>query len=459
MFLGSREALVAPEGTYDRVMILLGLGEKAPRRRSRTWRIYRILDPGAPHFLDPVITEGLSILRRGGDLLVVCRSGLCLSNLAAAATLLALGEAKAPEQALQRVAHPLKGSGSGLKELDGWWRARRHRLDELMPSQRRSMSPEPSPFAPGTATKRLSVNKERLGEDDGVYGTSEEQWEDFALLGLDFIRQFGQGDLLWRGLSGSDDSIGAEIPATFEELRSLLSGRAAKLSELLMTAFSNGKKVVFTFLTTGGGSSNTHDTTVYKEALEVDWASPRAAITRGDLPVGLDDIWGVATASEKLSMELPDDIWDFSDPYKLVYTGVIAWYAGCAIQEALDLACAAGCEMTLSDVVERIEIFNEVDMRNIVKDGASYDAEATAEYWARACLVAAIGFKAALPEAILFLPAVSSWEETEETGPALLHTFTWRASFLRALLAAINDSCDRIAKEIGFFFSGMDYHW
>ena len=335
------------------------------------------------------------------------------------------------------------------------------------------------------------------------------------------------------------------------------SGEASnieRLGEQLAQAFKEGVRLCFTFLTLGGGSGVLLD--MQEKGVAVDHEN--AATTLKDFPEwshlyrninawpahnplgssGLSEAQAYVDSAPTSALRLywsPDHLdplvlrearrsartWaaasyalaslDFRFSFQRAGVRSIASHCAGLLGEAVEHARALLAEeghpdatsLRLEDVLEGIELFNECDLRTIIKgvvDSEVVDlVEDTADMWARGVVMAALGFiegfrdhGLSLDHPPLFLPGLSSYSAADveatsvgvwggayyrfatEEGVAR-RSWTWRALFLDRL-------CQRIAATWAFLrgelyaepykpegfgwvptlsqaFRGVDLHW
>ncbi len=169
-----------------------------------------------------------------------------------------------------------------------------------------------------------------------MYGTWMEQIDDCTdYLGCQVVRQFGHRDLLWGELTGDQDT---PIPASEREILDLVSTYQSDTTEMLNYALQKGLKLVFTFFTLGGGSSNreNHPDENYLQVLPFNWEE------------------GTGISSDLLDIRL-----DGVREYMALVAKCVAEMLS-AVEEGL--YNPDGTRAYLADVVAGIEIFNEVDI-------------------------------------------------------------------------------------------------
>ncbi len=163
------------------------------------------------------------------------------------------------------------------------------------------------------------------------------------------------------------------------------------------------------------------------------------------------------------------EILDPWSPYMRIMVRHLAELAGLALVAAYD-AFAAGNESVpaLSELVEGIELFNEVDHDCTTVEG---DLELSGQAWGRTCYHAARGLRAAIPdpEIKLMLPGLSSWQGTMD-APVAGQSWEDRKAFVSGLVAGFADefqtrseeidpAADRSVSNLEDMIQGLDLHW
>ncbi|MCK6517858.1 hypothetical protein L6R46_22705 [Myxococcota bacterium] len=295
------------------------------------------------------------------------------------------------------------------------------------------------------------------------YGDNESQFNDCAALGVKVIRQFGLADLLWGMLAGRD----AEVPLESGLEPSILSDENKdRIAQLFTEAHRTRTKVIFTFLTLGGGGAALDSDFVPDPMREMD-AVPKLRWSTahiGQEASGYPFDYFTAGTRDTIDNWILNSL-DVRSGYKRHYFKLIAQHCVTLLIAALDEAKNQSIlddAVSLSDVVEGIEIFNEIDTRCRIyerfydnNEEYSYEDSAMQAYWwALAYTECAEAFRLGLSSEIpILLPGLSSY--LSEKG------FSWDDKF-----RFLEDFCGQIrfqARARGLspydIAGGLDYHW
>jgi hypothetical protein len=269
------------------------------------------------------------------------------------------------------------------------------------------------------------------------------------------------------------------------------------LEELFYFASDFDVRLVFTFLTLGGGEGSTTkkpgDGTDYDSSMveytdsvvapgaEIDWNGQSASFTREFAPLewSHDHIGRAAGSGVHFPVTSGPVVaghnWFFESidpacPYKRIYLGKIA-------SEVADMLISAliWSETPTSRFPEAIEIFNEVDVRDFWEMNSTPQMGAAGEKWGRAYLHAAWNFRAAFnasswnfDDVQIWMPGISSYHSI--TG------LTWQAKlefvdgFVAGMVAEaqerpedVTNGAESVPAELLKVFpdllQGIDLHW
>lgn len=289
------------------------------------------------------------------------------------------------------------------------------------------------------------------------YGNNESQFNDCAALGAKVIRQFGRADLLWGMLAG-DRTV--KVP--------LESGLAAiindpqnvdRIAQLFAEAHRVRTKVIFTFLTLGGGEE-VLDPTLFPDPMGemkavpiLSWSDEHLDQEADGYPYSYISDGDSATIKRWLTHSL-----DVRSGYKRHYFRLIAAHAVQLLYDSLaEAKNALGLDgtVTLLDLIEGIEIFNEIDTRARIIVATGADIEAQAYWWALAYVECAEAFyELGVTEGIpILLPGLASY--IPEIG------FTWpeKLTFIEAFCIQIAWEARKRGLHLPTVASGLDYHW
>jgi hypothetical protein len=354
----------------------------------------------------------------------------------------------------------------------------------------------------------------RGGSQATLFGVDGASLEDCSRLGARVVRQHGGRNLYWPQLAPNADAdsmrnvlAGADVPlegelttalhdgldenGSFEVEDGTLSvstmGNVERLGWLLAKARLNGIKVVFTFLTQGGGEAGTTSTPDLSRCND----SENAPHVDGTQRLGTGSqfvplVWSAEhydQPSPSGEYTFPsneeavgDCAWNFESldpacPYKREYIGLIATEVGNLLARVLTWLRARSvltASEGLADVIEAIELFNEVDVRDQWLDGSSPDPGRTGINWGRAYLHGAWALRQIpeLDDVPLWLPGIAEYAED-------LVSDTWRAKLLFAkgliegMVSEANERTTAVgavaASDIFDVFhtlaQGIDLHW
>lgn len=328
--------------------------------------------------------------------------------------------------------------------------------------------PLPSDLAPGDGIIRRSTKKIGLNAMKTFnyvpsattpitkYGDTESQFNDCAALGVKVIRQFGLADLLWGMLSSGTTG---EVPLESGlETIILSNGNTARIAELFAEAHRTHTKVIFTFLTLGGGADPIRSPSVQdprgkmESVLPLSWSEDHLSEQVNGYPFNYFTRGRSIAVKNWLLKTL-----DIRSGYKRYYFGLIAKHASALLRTALTKAQILTDNYTLSlkDVVEGVEIFNEIDTRSrIFKSSRDADIAEQAYWWALAYVECAEAFYRGLSGEIpILLPGLSSY--LPESG------FKWpeKLQFLDNFLYQVDTEASTRGLSTYSIASGIDYHW
>ncbi|MCK6507491.1 hypothetical protein L6R53_29685 [Myxococcota bacterium] len=365
------------------------------------------------------------------------------------------------------------------------------------------------------------------------FGEAASQWEDPRDLRVKVLRQFGKRDLLWDFLTAWQDP-NQRVPVPWEEaeIRQLVlhgtTGRSdqsniIRFAELMADAWQTGTRLRFTFLTLGLGSSRLVtepdgtgavegvDEVLLDAIRDVDhpsWVTQRLVMRQywteeySTLADRVEPLRG-GTLDRWIRSSL-----DLQDARKLRAIHVIAYYCAELLVEAAEYARTHlnARKLTLFGVIDGIEVFNEVDGRNVTADAAypvgppsagHWDPVASGQAWGSAWVNAAHGFLRGFSDLralgrwspptdrwypTLYLPAVSSYAsvdvESAEYTDALTQDFWYKHDFLDALVSRVAEvwsflsglfewpagdiplgTTDVTLPDLSEVVGGVDYHW
>ncbi len=363
----------------------------------------------------------------------------------------------------------------------------------------------PGPFP---STKRLGLNNlhDRTYEFDTSsgsvgpqvqYGNDGDPLEDSGRnLGARVVRHIGGLDLLWsslapRGTISSNEELllGASVPASGStpSLADLVHDRPNPLrgalnadlfAAMLTDAHDAGLKVILTLLTYGGGSSQTSahpagsgwelcrdggDTAsalappdldvdgTLSQVLRLDWKEDHRGATLDGNPFPTDGT--VAGAA----CDFHEEHLDVSSSYKRSFVAEYAEHVGTLLSRVNGLL-----PVPLSDILEAVELFNEVDTRNYYET----DGRRGAEWWGRAhaqgawALRQALDAESDLADVRLLLPGVAGYQEGASAVP---HDWSNKLDFVEEMVDVV---VDELTNELGAepdevedHLQGLDYHW
>ncbi|MFH1463644.1 MAG: hypothetical protein ABIO70_04585 [Pseudomonadota bacterium] len=336
-------------------------------------------------------------------------------------------------------------------------------------------------------------------EQVNKYGANGAPIADAALLGASVVRQHGQRDLFW-GMLARAHLTPADLGQLSEESKVPLEGDLQSTMEygidpdgnvapnsdllggLMDDAEGSGVKLIFSFLTIGGGGdelssatppeSDFDTTAVEYENLERGSVIDRIASKPFDDLGWVDEHEGQVSPRGGLVFpvhdEYSDDAWFFEKldpacPYKREYIGLIA-------AEAAALLNAAADHRDMRTLVEAIEIFNEVDTRDlwILEDGTTPSPASCGEKWGRAYLHAAWAFRRAIPDTdvALKMPGIASY--TSDSGMSWEDKKSFVGGFVDGVVAeALEHSpslegasgSDHVLGLLPDLLQGVDLHW
>jgi hypothetical protein len=324
---------------------------------------------------------------------------------------------------------------------------------------------------------KLELFREEAVGDASYYGSTEQQVQDASAVGAKVLRQFGYCDLLWGHMTGYFGLEGQErraVPLDYLE-SDYEQEHYDRLVELFRYLDQNNLKVVFTFMTLGGGATGEDQEfeqprfrdplgeyqtggTDDSNMLALGWSEDHAGNT-------VRDAWGnVHSFTYMLDPSTPASHVEFSlyrtwylgtldvrSPYKRAYLGHIAESMALKLNAAAD---AAG--VVLSSVVEGIEIFNEPEVRNVTLRGNT-STVLGAGYWAKAWAEVAIRFRQALGDEVkLFGPSLAGYSLDMRNSSR--HSRNWKLNWYLYFLIDVDD-CLGSDWSIGDLMAGMDYHW
>ncbi len=370
-----------------------------------------------------------------------------------------------------------------------------------------------------------------LDEDERTtkFGDAPSQWRDTASLRITQVRQFGPRDLRWDLLTAWDDiNRRVPLPVGRSALGDLvqwgypvpdshtgLPTNVRRFAELLVDAWDaggrEGAKVRFTFLTLGGGTDRTlesaDDSAV--DALGVLPTTVFAPFAEPDYPEGIrqramlrmywhPDHLARAFDDPDALTEAERRFWlaslDLQDAYKMEYIRLLADACAQLLLQA-ERAIVGGFirdtgefvrqeDFSLNLIVDGIEIFNEVEIRNIFftdADGGAtrvWQPEESGAEWGAAWALAAFAFarnfvrsrggRPSSPAPQLFLPGIASYGEFDDTANPKGQTWPYKMQFLEALIPTAREGWRILS---GFYppeetlprfddaVSGVDYHW
>ena len=288
------------------------------------------------------------------------------------------------------------------------------------------------------------------------YGDTESQFNDCADLGVKVIRQFGLADLLWGMLAGRN----AEVPLE-PGLAAVINdpNNVRRVAELFAEAHRTHTKVIFTFLTLGGGADAIRSPFVQdpigkmESVLQLNWSEDHLSAQVNGYP------FNYFTRGRSISVKnwLLNTL-DIRSGYKRYYFVLIAKHAAALLLKGLDEAKNTfdlDAAVKLRDVIEGIEIFNEIDTRSrIYKPSGEADIAEQAYWWALAYVECAEAFYLGLSGEIpILLPGLSSY--LPESG------FKWpeKLQFLDSFLYQVDTEASTRGLSTHSIASGIDYHW
>lgn len=345
-------------------------------------------------------------------------------------------------------------------------------------------------------------------DDSGVglgnvnrYPSANQIWRDVRLLGASVGRYVGRRDLTWAELTGDR---AAEVPYTREDISALINSpeTVERFVAELEGVLAERRKIRFIFLTYGGGSEPAEDVIdTYTSCVRLYWA--REHKTRGHRStdvVVMED--GSVAASEDSSLfdylvavdglaeaitsflgsgtwweagidADHDTAWNILDvrlDYDRDYVGIIAEVVAELLLGVLKrLRETRGGSFELSQVIDAIEIFNEVNVRNIVWSEKAAKEDVSARYWAKAYVKAAKGFRAAFKAAgetcpPLWMPSLSSYVRPKYFDRKMAGRWNWTACWRceKSWFQAFVEEVVKHASEehpLESLVSGVDYHW
>lgn len=244
------------------------------------------------------------------------------------------------------------------------------------------------------------------------YGDNDSQFKDCADLGVKVIRQFGLADLLWGMLAGRNTEVPLEpgLSAVISDPNNI-----ERIAQLFAHANNTGIKVVFTFLTLGGGADTIDPPRVkdpmgkMEDVLPLRWSEDHLGKQINGYP--FEYFTGGAAVSAKTWLL---ETLDIRSGYKRYYFGLIAKHVAALLVSALDSARLAngwGATVSLRNLIEGIEIFNEIDVRSRMYHGSrDPDIAMQAYWWALAYVECAEAFHLGLSAEIpILLPGLSSY--------------------------------------------------
>lgn len=282
------------------------------------------------------------------------------------------------------------------------------------------------------------------------YGDGPGQLTDAKALGASFIRQHGQRDLLWGTLTSTTTSIPRSAG-----LAALINSptNVARVSELFGELIANEIKVRFTFLTLGGGGSNT----IYSDPIgqfedgsvsDQRWSS--AHLDKSADGYEFNYLDGYLDPGDSADNWYLDSL-DLRSGYKRYYLSLIA----AEVATLLNSAISTFPGRVLGDVIDGIEIFNEVELRNHILVGGSVSWPYTALYWAWAYKSCAEAFYANLSSTVpILLPGLSSYNDA---APG--KRWSDKIEYLDKFLTFLEGYASALDLPIQTIASGIDYHW
>ncbi|MDP2622367.1 MAG: hypothetical protein Q8Q29_01045, partial [Actinomycetota bacterium] len=308
-------------------------------------------------------------------------------------------------------------------------------------------------------TKRMGLNsvKTFYWEDAGLpkFGDTTSQLGDCRDLGARVLRQPGHRDLLWGMVAH-----GQPVPLEGDLAALVVSpSNVGRYAEMLKSAYDAGTKVVLTFLNIGGGTDAsilTDPDGEMRDAPILEWS-------RDHLGQSIDGYDFESTTTSRLGFRTEVWLLHTLDPrsgYKRAFLALVATHVGELLNQAMtELQKSSGyATAALSDIVEGIEIFNEIDARAMIFDSdGRFAPMMSAYYWALCYAQCAVALRATLgPDVALLLPGISSYHD----GVAG-RTWDDEYSFFQTLLICINWAGEWLlgGVEIGDIAQGVDYHW
>ncbi len=291
---------------------------------------------------------------------------------------------------------------------------------------------------------------------------------------LDFLQ--GMPVPLESGLpSALDDGLDPNNPPDYE------SSNHNMWLQLLMQASNYSQRVVYTFLTLGGGDDRTPPDTFDSSACATSCAtysdgSSQLEPTDNQVPINWDD-GHIGQTSPKGGFCFPTGCdWHLSSldpacPYKREYIGLIAEEVASKLSGLQNALSMQGYSLT--EIVEAVEIFNEVDLRDRWTSGTDaygdliYDMGPCGEDWGRAFLHAAWYFRRQLPDEIsIKLPGISSygegsgygWDDKKAFIESLIIGMVAEANEHWDALTGAADAAD-VLQTIPSLVQGIDLHW
>jgi hypothetical protein len=297
-------------------------------------------------------------------------------------------------------------------------------------------------------------------EDDGQtkFGTMEGQASDCASLGAELLRYIGKRDLSWNQLTDS-----ARVPVGRGPViaRIASADNIERLRDFLVVLHRRDLKVSLICLPWEERLSNTDDDRI-KDSLYHE--GDDEGVIEPILLRWADDHEGSVSDTTVL---------DIRNDYEVEYLAHMAEGIGsllAAVAGSTEFVDTSGDPIALSDVVTSLELFNQVDDRNVVYHKASNsalkwalrigDASTSAGYWAAAYTRCALRLHARLAEAGLslpiHLPGLSSWLEDKWRN-----SLDYRLEFLDTFLAGVrtaNAGADD-GVDLAEISGGIEWQW
>jgi hypothetical protein len=322
---------------------------------------------------------------------------------------------------------------------------------------------------------------------DAEYGSKEAIFRDLVDLGVQLARQPGSGDTLVPQLLGATRANPHPALPLYDDLDNLFEPK--ELKETLRHAWKQGIELALTLGSLGGGAAPHHGRSADGKVVDpvaFTWDSAH----EGNILDGYKFGYSGTFADERQYLDIRDN-------YQVHWLYWYGWAVGVLLYNLERELAKEEPGFEIRHVVRRVEVFNEIDVRNTFDMNTddtnaepwSYGEESwtkSAKFWAAACYMTAKGFRYAWPSDTgieLWLPGISSYDVDEDDLQDLAdeasdeyvgfdppqsslqgkkeyrNTWSWKINFFREFVDQFMEFVTDDEPPWLVRPDGVDYHW